>query len=136
MLVYHCTPDYIHEFEFNYGVHFGGIISALEAGIRKHQKIAHKIFTECIYLHICKLDVDSQFVEEVEDIADGWHTKLSSGKVYKYINKYEPDINPSWYVYKDNCIVITEVIEYQIDEAKELLESYLNEIENYHGNFN
>ncbi len=103
MIVYHCSNVNIEKFDLSEGVHFGGIHSALEAGLRKED--SGKLF-----LHRCRLTTNSCELI-VEDLAhkEAWNVQakdmLQRGWRYaKYRNKYEPDNVPSYFVIDPSCI--------------------------------
>lgn len=116
--VYHCSPDYITSFDYSRGVHFGGLVSALTAGLRK----ANQIGEEYLYLHYCTLD-DSKYTE-VDDIGADWEFTFLAPLVYKYINKYEPDTISSWYIRNPDSVLLYKVIKLSINEAELMLDKY------------
>lgn len=111
LTVYHCSPDRILDFNFETGVHFGGIYSAFEAAFRKLDmlRLREDVDQEFLYLHTCTLNVD--YVYDCEDVGcfDSWLKKAKEARergfdVLRYENKYEPDTEPSYYVLNKNLI--------------------------------
>lgn len=122
--VYHCSPVYIESFEFTYGVHFGGKISAYEACLRKN--------VEEMFLHTCSLRL--QNVTETLDLGSiiGWDRlalKMRSEGFYvaRYTNKYEPDISPSYFVVESSVIEKVSVEIVKADEAEKMIEMFHRE---------
>lgn len=120
MIVYHCSNVNIEKFDFSEGVHFGGIYSALEAGLRKEPN-------GTLFLHRCRLHTTS-CERVVEDLAhkEAWNVQakdmLQRGWMYaKYKNKYEPDNVPSYFVIDASIIEILSVEYIDSVDAEEFI---------------
>lgn len=116
--VYHCSPDCIISFDYSRGVHFGGLLSALTAGLRK----ANQFNDKYLYLHHCT--IDNSIYTEVDDIGSCWDITFLDPIIYKYTNKYEPDTISSWYVRNPNSVVLYKVTKLSINEAELMLDKY------------
>ena len=120
--VFHASTESIEKFDFTYGVHFGGIHSALEAALRHG--------SEYIYVHKCTLN--PKLLTSSDDLGstaawDALQKDLLSNGVCgaRYMNKYEPDVVPSYFIVKDVveivcCYVLTR------EEANKILEEFLD----------
>ena len=125
--VFHCSPTRIEEFDFTLGpgVHFGGIFSSLEAGIRKAYDNYGNI-ASILYIHKCILTLPQQVVE-VKDQGgeEGWLDLIENDSTlspaYKYTNEFEPDVVPSWLVLEPHYISLFDVVELKVDEASDIL---------------
>lgn len=127
IIVYHCSPDKILNFDFTSGVHFGGISSAYEAVYRKLDNIDES--QEYAYVHSCKLKLKN--IIDVEDVGnyEEWLIQKQraeeDGKaILRYKNKYEPDSKPSYFVLDSSLISIVSIETI----SKKDLESYLVEL--------
>jgi hypothetical protein len=114
--IYHCSPDEIKEFNFDFGVHFGGFFSALEAGYRKLNNINMKYNCEqeIVYMHTCVLDACKVYVCDDVGGFDAWNIEIDLAKkagydVLKYQNKYEPDLQPSYLVLNKKLIQLVKI---------------------------
>lgn len=119
MIVWHCSTVKIKEFDFSKGVHFGGELSALEAGLRKKQQ-------GVLYLHKVKLNFDKVLDSEDLGSTEKWlqlriEALEEGAQAVRYINRYEPDFCSSWYVLDDSCVTVLGVQEITCNEAEELL---------------
>lgn len=112
MIVYHASLSLIKKFNFfnKNGVHFGGLMSAYEAALRKCTSME-----EDIKIYKCRLNLNNNFFLS-DDVGshDEWknviiETKNQNISIIKYQNKYEPDITPSFIVLKEGFIEILEV---------------------------
>lgn len=131
MEVYHCSPDYISEFDFKFGVHFGGLYSAYEAGLRKlnNLKTYQGLLQDELYVHICELKFNS--VYESEDVGgqEDWLLEIEKAKqlncdVIRYINKYEIDTKPSYLVINKELIILKKIEVLSSILVKKELESH------------
>ena len=129
--VYHCSLSNIEEFDFTKGVHFGGFHSALGAALRHVYPERWNIDT--IYIHECLLDVPSDVLKE-DDLgsneawqkyADNYLRDTNIG-VLQYVNRYEPDVNPSYYVINSYLITIKKVRKMRPYEAQAEVDAFLN----------
>lgn len=114
--IYHCSPDKIEEFNFDFGVHFGGFFSALEAGYRKLCNIRHweDVKQEIVYMHTCILDESKVYVCDDVGGFDAWNIEIERAiklgyDVLKYKNKYEPDVQASYLVLNKNLIQLVKI---------------------------
>lgn len=114
--IYHCSPDKILEFDFRFGVHFGGFFSALEAGYRKlnNLKMKYNCEQEIVYMHTCILDEDKVYVCDDVGGFDAWNIEIERARklgfdVLKYKNKYEPDMKASYLVLNKNLIQLVKI---------------------------
>lgn len=108
VIVYHCSNVKIDKFNFSEGVHFGGIRSALEAGLRKESN-------GLLYIHKLELET-AQELYYVDDLCNklNWdmlvHEMRKIGRTcVKYNNKYEPDTRPSYFVVDECCVTLLSV---------------------------
>lgn len=131
--VYHCGLDHIQKFDFSNGVHFGGIHSALEAALRHVSKETRK--TSTIYVHECLIDLsDNNRIVEEEDLGsnESWQDYANDIlletdiTVVKYVNRYEPDIHPSYYVLDPTLVKIKKVRKLRPHEAEAEVDAFLN----------
>ena len=129
--VYHCSPDKISVFNFDSGVHFGGLYSAYEAGLRKLENLQmyRGSDQDILFLHVCKLQC-KQIYNGI-DVGDyeQWLVEIEKAKqlgcdVIKYKNKYEPDSTPSYLVLSTESIVITNIEELDSRQVQNKLESH------------
>ena len=116
--VFHASTERIEKFDFTYGVHFGGINSALEAALRHG--------SELVYVHKCILN--PTLLDSSDDLGsttawDGLQRELTAQGFCgaRYLNKYEPDAVPSYFIVKDvveivSCSILTR------EEADKILE--------------
>ena len=127
--VYHCSLSNIEEFDFTKGVHFGGFHSALEAALRK--VVDNRKNT--IYVHECLLEIPDNMMEE-DDLGsnENWQTyalrnmRNNGISVLQYVNRYEPDVNPSYYVINSDLITIKKVRKMRPYEAEAEVDAFLN----------
>ena len=127
--VYHCSLSNIEEFDFTKGVHFGGFHSALEAALRK--VVDNRKNT--IYVHECLLEIPDNMMEE-DDLGnnENWQTyalrnmRNNGINVLQYINRYEVDINPSYYVLCPSHITLKKVTKMRPYEAEAEIDAFLN----------
>lgn len=110
--VYHCSPIQIDSFNYEKGVHFGGEQSALRVGLRKLEYEG----LDFVFLHHCTLNI-SNFVNE-DDLGSNWYESVENTfDLYKYTNKYEPDIYASWYTCNPTLCSINKVITLSYDNV-------------------
>ena len=131
--VYHCGLSHIKNFNFSDGVHFGGIHSALEAALRHVYKSQKGSST--IYVHECLLDIsDKHAIVDENDLGsnEAWMNyvdNILNGtdiSVVRYINRYEPDVDPSYYVLEPSLIKLKKVRTLRPHEAESELDAFLN----------
>ena len=111
MIVYHASLSLFEKFSFNEnGVHFGGLMSAYEAALRKCVNEE-----ESIQLYQCRLNVSREcyFSEDVGSHEE-WkkiinETKSQGNSIIQYRNKYEPDVMPSFIVLDESCVEIINI---------------------------
>lgn len=102
--VFHASTERIERFDFTYGVHFGGINSALEAALRHG--------SELVYVHKCILN-PTLLASSVDlgstVVWDGLQRELTIQGFCgaRYINKYEPDVVPSYFIVKDVVEIVS-----------------------------
>ena len=129
--VYHCGLSKIDRFDFSKGVHFGGINSALEAALR--HVCDHRRNLDTIYIHECLLDISEGVLEE-DDLGsnENWQNYVQDYlldtdiDIIQYINRYEPDVNPSYYVLNSNLITIKKVRTMRPHEAEKKVCEFLD----------
>lgn len=117
LILFHCSPYKIDEFNFKNGVHFGSKKSALIAGKRKLYSLkTYKNYkSNILYLYQVKIEFNT--IEEVFDMGDDWFKYKDTVMirdnldVVSYKNKYEPDIYKSYYVVNPSTCNILEVKE-------------------------
>lgn len=125
MIVYHASNVEIQKFKFGEnGVHFGGLNSAIEAGLRKADAFSENE----IYLHTCELTLSKEHIYESDDVgcAEEWlveieEAKRNGKKAIKYINRYEPCSKASYLVIDPNIIKLVSMVKMDYDEAEEKL---------------
>ncbi len=126
--IYHSSLDKIEQFIIgNNGVHFGGYHSSLEAAYRK---IDDEDLNKNIYTYICEFD-EKDFIElddagsHSEWIKSIEFAKKNGYKLIKYINKYEPDKNPSYLFFcEENIPVIKDIKVSKFKEVEKILDQY------------
>lgn len=105
MIVYHAGLSEIKKFNFNEkGVHFGGLISAYEAALRKCAENNNELI-----VHKCDLSMKNVFTSDDHGSHEEWHYVIEEARkrnfdIIKYYNKYEPDTIPSFIVLNEKCI--------------------------------
>lgn len=116
IIVYHCSPYRIYNFDFKNGVHFGSKKSAIKAGKRKQYMLREYKGNRdtSLFLYTFELDINKQLFnfQETDDMGDSWlqykeHEMVRDqldGLIYK--NKYEPSIYPSYYIINPSCILL------------------------------
>ena len=127
--VYHCGLTEIKSFNFSCGVHFGGIYSAMEAALRKVKNPR----IETIYVHECLLELPDYIPEEDDlgsneawqELAATWMDRNEYG-LLQYCNRYEPDIDPSYYVLDSSLIQLKKVRTLRPYQAEAELDVFLN----------
>lgn len=128
--VYHCSTVEIESFYIPYGgLHLGGINSALEAALRK---IRASDDGQYIYLHRVLLNIDNPY--DVEDCGsnelwDGiiqYLTTKTDHDSIRYVNKFEPDMVPSYAVFDVSRVQIKSCTKLHQDEAEDILNGFLD----------
>lgn len=128
MQVFHSSPDLIESFNFSRGVHFGGIFSSYEAGLRKLKNLQqHKdLDQDHIYVYNCQLkEVDFYYSLDVGNDIE-WQKQILKAKElgYKgirYKNLYEPDLHSSYLIFDSDLIEIVDVLEMSSNDVEEEL---------------
>lgn len=133
--VFHSGIQCIDKFEFYKngedlsGVHFGGIFSSLEAAVRKANSYSKKK-DELIYIHECELVFNNEEHTHCMDLGsnEDWYQLIEEIEehinVIEYMNEYEPDINPSWYVLDESLISLVKVRQMTVENAERILELF------------
>lgn len=118
-ILYHCSNVLIEQFDYSEGVHFGGMLSALEAGLRKEGN-------GVLYLHKIELETNQELYY-VDDLCNkkNWdmlrHEMRKIGRTcVKYTNKYEPDSVPSYFVVDGSCVKLLSVKTVASEEAERI----------------
>lgn len=130
MIVFHAGTVKIEEFYIPYGgLHVGGYQSAIRCALRKlYEERSNNNKIEHIHLHTCQL-VDLIYYDG-EDAGNniGWqkmfNTALLENPNYnsiKYINKYEPDIMPSYSIFSTKNIKILDHSTIHMDVVEDIL---------------
>jgi hypothetical protein len=126
MIVFHASNVKITRFRFGPdGVHVGGLLSALEAALRKTN---HP--DDVIYVHKIRIPNDlPTLVCDDEGNAVRWRKVITQAlddgyDLIKYVNKYEQDKTPS-YIMLDSRVdpVILNTTVYTIEDAEEALDA-------------
>lgn len=133
MLVFHCSTVKIEEFYIPLGgLHFGGIHSALRAGLTKLYKQRNKgNLISTLHIHECVLTPstkeniilcndmgsDEKWREYYEFIS----TQTPNTEVLKYKNKYEPDTVPSYCIFDVKYIKLIDSSSIHMDNAEDML---------------
>lgn len=109
LFVYHSSLSSIQRFEYSRGVHVGGRISSLQAAFRKILPHEYAFF----YVHSCTLEADKFYDSEDVGCKEEWDkvivkAKAQGYKVIRYRNKYEPDSYPSYLVFEEGVLTITD----------------------------
>lgn len=110
-MVYHSSPDYIESFDFSRGVHFGGIFSSYEAGLRKLKNLQQyqNLQQDYVYVYSFNLkNVDFYLSQDVGNDEE-WQKQILIAKELgykgiKYKNLYEPDLNYSYLIFDSDVI--------------------------------
>lgn len=117
-ILYHCSPTKIEQFDYSNGVHFGGLYSALEAGLRKG--------SEVLYLHTVNVQLESCY--ETEDVGsnEAWSLEIQRALeakycLIKYRNKYEPDSIPSYIILDESLVKVLTIESLSSNRAEELI---------------
>lgn len=120
MIVYHAGLSEIKKFNFNKnGVHFGGIISAYEAALRKCDENQKELM-----VHKCYLDIKNVLVSDDLGSHEEWLNVIDEAKknnfdIIKYYNRYEPDTTPSFIVLNEKCISLLSIFSINVSFAEE-----------------
>ncbi|AFC21503.1 hypothetical protein GAP32_055 [Cronobacter phage vB_CsaM_GAP32] len=130
MIVFHASTVKINDFYIPYGgLHFGGMHSALECALRKlYQGKEAGYDIDTIHIHRCEL-TGSKYYESDDLGSDvGWrklYNNLTKNNVdfqiVKYINKYEPDVLPSYCVFDTSMVKILDHSTMHIDRVEDIL---------------
>lgn len=130
MIVFHASTVKIEEFYIPFGgLHFGGIHSALECALRKlYQGREAGYDIDTVHIHRCEL-IGTKYYESDDLGSDiGWcklNDKLIKEKydfeIIKYINKYEPDVLPSYCVFDQKYVKILDHSTMHLDKVEDIL---------------
>ena len=128
MQVFHSSPDLIESFNFSRGVHFGGIFSSYEAGLRKLKNLQqHKdLDQDHIYVYNCQLkEVDFYYSIDVGDDIE-WQKQILKAKELgyngiRYKNLYEPDLHSSYLIFDSSLIVVEDINSIDSEEVEQIL---------------
>lgn len=130
MIVFHASTVKINEFYIPYGgLHLGGIHSAVECALRKLYEGKEKGFDiDTIHIHRCEL-VGTKLYESDDLGSDASWRRLNNVlklqnedfEIIKYINKYEPDVLPSYCVFDPKYVKILDHSTMHLDNAEDLL---------------
>lgn len=128
--VFHCSPDRILNFDFRDGVHFGGYMSALRAGDRKLDNINLKYNENqsSLFLHQLDLEVNLYWDSLDRGGAQDWADEIMKARIegfdiIRYVNKYEPDYEPSYIVLNPNIIKLKSIETLNQKDVKEIIQS-------------
>lgn len=120
IIALHASPVRFDKFEMRLGgLHFGGIQSATVA-VNRHL-LRNRDNTGIFYLYKVKITsnnvVNSQDAGEAHD----WEEEANflNADVLKYVNRYEPDVKPSYAVFNTSCI---EILSVQEESTKDYLD--------------
>ena len=121
IIVYHASPTCITKFNFKNGVHFGGLNSAMEAGLRKMETPEYYNQSQ-LYMHKCLLTLPSK-IYDCDDLGstEAWLKEKERAlkdnySLIRYLNKYEPDVVPSYYVLDSSLLQIISCNKTTTDE--------------------
>ena len=123
MIVYHAGLSVIKKFEIgSNGVHFGGLMSAYEAALRKCDQEGKDIF----FVHQCKLRFERMLVSDDLGCHEEWAYAIQDAiknnvDVIKYVNKYEPDLSPSFILLNERCISSVSCSSVKSEDAEKML---------------
>lgn len=118
--LYHCSYKKIEKFNTKNGVHFGGLASALEAGLRKVDQDG------VIYIHECLVNDDKYEIVDDAGCFENWENlRLEALRhnifILKYKNKYEPDLKFSYLISDLSLIELVNIRTITAKEAEKLL---------------
>lgn len=130
MILYHASTVPITEFYIPYGgLHLGGVNSSLEAALRKLRSHLNVSNASVVYLHKCEVQlgriVCTDDLGGDQDWRDIFSTEYDS---VKYINKYEPDVDPSYMIWDASRITVLSTDSIYIDDAEDMVNDFY---ENY-----
>lgn len=120
---YHCSPVKISEFDLSQGCHFGGYLSALEAGLRK-------VDGGKLYVHEVRICFNNSITTDDLCNKEGWdklclEMRQQNIEVASYRNIHEPDFSSSYFVVDPVSIEILNVTEINSQTAEREIESAL-----------
>lgn len=136
MIVFHAGLVKIEEFYIPYGgLHFGGIRSALECALRHlhYGNLKHRNL-DTIHIHKCELLSDSFYESEDKGGDHSWKTlndelfeKDIDFDIIKYTNEHEPDIVPSYCIFRTDLVRILEHSTMHMDIAEDILNGIIDD---------
>ena len=120
IIALHASPCRFDKFEMRLGgLHFGGIQSAVVA-VNRHL-LRNKNHSGTFYLY--KVKIKSHNVVSTQDAGEAhdWEDEANflKAEVLKYVNRYEPDVTPSYAVFNTSCI---EILSVQEESTKDYLD--------------
>lgn len=128
MIVFHASTVEIEKFYIPYGgLHFGGMLSAVECAMRKlYEGRAKGHDIDTIYIHRCRIAEGNEY-DSIDLGSDkmwrGFDKYLKDNNFHyiKYINQFEPDIVPSYCFFELDRIQLLDVSVMHMDVAEDLL---------------
>lgn len=129
MILYHASTVKISEFYIPYGgLHLGGLYSSLEAALRKLRSNDCPLYEETVYLH--RVQVDLGRIACMDDLGGDqeWRDVFSTDyDSVQYVNKYEPDVEPSYMVWDASRVRVLDVDPIHMDDAEDMINEFLEE---------
>lgn len=128
MIVFHASTVKITNFHIPFGgLHLGGMHSALECALRKIYA-AQDEDIDTVYIHRCFLTAHKLYEADDMGCSVSWkrlnQTLLSSDTDFdgiKYINKYEPDIVPSYCLFDPSLVEILDCSTMNVNMVESIL---------------
>ena len=140
MIAFHASTVEIKEFYIPYGgLHLGGMMSAIECALRKlYAGRDEGLNIDKIYIHRCSITPGIEYDSQDMGSDVGWKrlnitlTRMAEDFDYiKYINKYEPDILPSYCFFDTSRIQILDCSTMHMDVAEDILNGTVQDVYRY-----
>ena len=106
-VVYHCSPVKIDQFYIpENGLHFGSLESALIAAAR------HVVNQDEMKVFVHKVKINVTKCQELFDVGFNWAEEVNheTCKIFRYKNKYEPSLQPSYVLFDTSLILSIEQV--------------------------
>lgn len=127
MILYHASTVKISEFYIPYGgLHLGGLYSSLEAALRKLRSDSCPLDEDTVYLHTVKVNLGR--IAYMDDLGGDqeWRDVFSTDyDSVQYVNKYEPDVEPSYMVWDASRATVISVESIHMDKAEDMINEFL-----------
>lgn len=129
MILYHASTVKISEFYIPYGgLHLGGIYSSLEAALRKLRSDSCPLDEDTVYLHTVKVNLGRTVCMDDLGGDQEWRDVFSTDyDSIKYVNKYEPDVEPSYMVWDASRVTVLNVECIHMDKAEDMINEFIEQ---------